>query len=131
MQTTDSDRDLEDAKASLMAHVEELGRRFKEARDRLDLPSHIAAHPLLATGAALALGALLGMRRSIRVEPEGEARRTVAGALFAGLGAVALRFAKDFATREAADVAKRWWDQRQSTEYESSRDPSVEAFLRH
>jgi hypothetical protein len=41
------DRRVEDAKASLMARVEELARRFKDARDKFDVRAHIETHPLV------------------------------------------------------------------------------------
>ena len=72
MQVTEDDRRVEQAKESLMARVDELGRRFKEAREKLDIKSHIEAHPLIAVGAALALGALIGI-------PGGGRRSTPAG----------------------------------------------------
>lgn len=108
MMNAETERHIEEARASLMAHVGELGRRFKAARERFDLPAHIAAHPIAAAGAALALGALLGMggRRS----HDGGNGGGLGRALFAGLGALAIRFAKDYAIGEATDAAKRWLD---------------------
>jgi len=137
MQSTDTDRHIREAKDSLIAHAEEIGRRYKDVREKLDIPAHITAHPLLAAGAAFALGALLGMGGRMRVEPDGTVKRGLGGAMFAALGAVAIRFAKDFAVREAAGVAKTWWhnyvggDPGASTEHATSREPSVASFLRH
>ena len=133
MQVTEDDRRVEQAKESLMARVDELGRRFKEAREKLDIKSHIEAHPLIAVGAALALGALIGIpgggRRSTPAADDVE--RGVGAVIAAGLAGIAIRVAKDFAIRHLAGVAKDWWDKQGESEVTASRDPSVEAFLRH
>lgn len=130
---------IEETKASLMARVEELGRRIRDAREKFDVPAHIAAHPLAATGIAFALGLLIGGRgraRRARTEEDAEiVKRSLSGALFTALGAVAIRLAKDIALRQFADSAMQWWDQRSSQvserEARASEDASVEAFVEH
>lgn len=54
------DDEIARAKASLMARMEELGKRFQHAKRKLDIEAHIASHPLVAAGIALAAGLLLG-----------------------------------------------------------------------
>jgi hypothetical protein len=127
---TDPERQIAQARASLLAHVGELSRRFKSARERLDLRAHIAAHPLPSVGVAFAVGALLGMRGGRRREPgESGLGRIMLGAL----GALGVRLAKELAMRRAADAARDWWERRQqamSSEYRTSYQPDVEPFLR-
>ena len=132
--TTDPERQIEDARAKLVAHLGELGRRFKAARARLDIPAQIAARPLATVGAAFAVGALLGLRaagRSRREPSEGRLGR----ALLAGLGALAVRAGKELAMRGAAQAARNWWEQHQQqapmSEVRTSYDPRMEPFLRH
>lgn len=135
----DPDRQIEDARASLVAHLGELSRRLKVARARLDVPAQIAAHPLAAVGVALAAGALLGLsggRRRARATEPGEAREGggLGRAALAGLGAIALRVAKELALRGAAKAARSWWEQQEqahASEARTSYDPHMEPFLRH
>ena len=107
---------LDEARASLIARIEELGRRFHVAREKLDLPAHIAAHPLASVGAAFVLGALLGLRRrrprTTASEPTVE--RSLAGAIAAGVGAFALRLAKEIALKQVAESARGWWSTREA-----------------
>lgn len=124
----DPQRHIEDARASLLAHVGELGRRLRAARARFDLRGHIAANPLATVGVAFALGALLGLRGGGRRprDARGELRR---GARV-GLAAVAMRVAKELALIGATSATRRWWEQRQaSTEVRASYEPGVEPFL--
>jgi hypothetical protein len=139
--TFDPDRQIEDARASLVAHLGELGRRFKVARARLDVPAQIAAHPLVAVGAALAAGALLGLAgggRRARARKPREPRAPNEGglgrAVMAGLGALAIRAAKELALRGAAQAARSLWEQHEqasASEVRTSYDPHMEPFLRH
>jgi hypothetical protein len=112
---TDPDRHIEDARASLVAHLGELGRRFRAAREQLDVPAHITAHPLAAVGAALALGALLGFRGGSKRKHDDESR-SLGRAALAGLVALGVRAAKDVAMRRFTDVAQEWWMQRQQAQ---------------
>ena len=131
-----TDRQIEAARASLVAHLGEIGRRVKAVRARLDVPSHIAAHPLAAVGAALALGALLGMRGGKRGSAGAgdEAASGIGKAALAGLAALGVRVAKELALRSAAEVGRRWWDQQQrvpASEVRTSYHRGVEPFLEH
>jgi ElaB/YqjD/DUF883 family membrane-anchored ribosome-binding protein len=85
-----TDRRIEEAKASLVERLDELARRLREARRKVDVPAHIAAHPFIAVGAAFALGALLGSRRK-RVRHPVAAERGIGGALVAALRALAMK----------------------------------------
>lgn len=139
--TSDPDRQIEDARASLVAHLGELGRRLKVARARLDIPAQIAAHPLAAVGAALVAGALLGLAsggRRTRASDAGEPRESRGGglgrAVAAGLGTIALRVAKELALRGATQAARSWIEQHErasASEVRTSYDPNMEQFLRH
>ncbi len=129
---TDPERQIEQARASLVAHLGELRRRFKSTREQLDVRAKISAHPLPAVGVAFALGALLGlMRGGGRKREPGEAG--LGRAVLAALGALGVRLAKELATRRAADAAHAWWERRQqaaSSEVRTSYEPGVEPFLR-
>lgn len=130
---TDPDRHIEDARASLVAHLGELGRRFRTARAQLDVPAHISSHPLPAVGVAFAVGALLGMRGAAK-RRDPDAGGGLVRAAFAGLLALGFRAAKDLAMRRFADVAQDWWMQRQqgsSSEYRTSYNRGVEPFFDH
>lgn len=130
----DPDRQIEDARASLVAHLGELGRRFKAARATMDIPARIAARPLLAVGAAFAAGALLGLGRGGRGPREVRPGGGLGRAVMAGLAAIAVRVGKELAMREAAEVARNWWEQHQRqspSEMRTSYDPHMEPFLRH
>jgi hypothetical protein len=120
---------LDEARASLIARIEELGRRLHAARERLDLPAHIVAHPLAAVGIAFAAGALLGMRRRRPITPgDGPVERSFARVVAAGIGALALRVGKEIAFKQAADYARGWWSAREAA---ASREPQMETFFRH
>lgn len=126
MATVDTHR-LDEARASLIARIEELGRRMHAVRARLDISAHIAAHPLAAVGAAAAVGALLGLRR--RAARRSDAvERSFAGAVVAGVGALALRVAKEIAFKEVADAARGWWSSREAA---ASHDPQMEMYFEH
>jgi hypothetical protein len=135
----DPERQIEEARAALVAHLSELRHRLAVARARVDLPAKIAAHPLASVGAAFALGALLGMRgggrrRVGRVGEAGEAgEHRVARLVFATLGALAVRLGKELALREATEAAHGWWERRQaaSSEDRTSHERGGESLLRH
>jgi hypothetical protein len=141
-QDDDPERHIEEAKASLLARMEELGRRMQEAREKLDLRAHIAAHPLPAIGIAFAAGLVLGFGRkgsAARLPIDEAPGRSIGAATVAMIGTLVFRLLKDIALRQAAGAAKTWWDQRQAamgsdvapSERSASHDPNVESFLRH
>lgn len=120
---TDPDRHIEDARESLVAHLGELGRRFRTARAQLDVPARIAARPLAAVGVAFALGALLGLgggkprkggEPGVGVEP-----RSLGRAALAGLVALGVRVGKDIAMRRLSEAAQAWWTQHQALQAQS------------
>ena len=88
--------------------------------------SYIVAHPLTSAGAALALGALFGVRRR-------RDRTGLIGLAFAGIGGVALRIARDIAMRRLGETALSWWDDHSDREEstapgESAEPPDVRPF---
>lgn len=125
----DPERQIAEARASLMEHLGELGRRFRAARARLDLRGQIAAHPLASVGAAFAVGALLGLRRGgKRAAEEGGIGRAVGAALVA----LGVRLAKELALRGATEAARGWWEGHAATsEVRTSYERGVEPFLEH
>ncbi len=125
----DADERAERAKDSLTERIDELSRRFRGAKNMMNVEAQIVEHPWPAVGVALALGALAGMAGSGQNTPAPE--RSLGGAVIAGVGAVALRLLKSYAFSKLADAAKGWADERGDTSQKiASRDPSVEAFFR-
>ena len=139
METTqDPDRRVEEARASLLAHVEELGRRIQAAKEKLDIKAHIAAHPKLAVGIAFAAGALLGFpgkrsssKSSSAVPTKGEVKSGLLGAAMATLGSLAFALAKNVAFHQLSGQAKTWWDKNYGMQAEASHTRDVESFLEH
>lgn len=135
--TEDPDRRAEEARASLLARVEELGHRLQDAKEKLDISAHIAAHPRAAVGIAFALGALLGIPGKRSKPPAlpteaAEARAGLVGAAVATIGALVFQLAKSIAFHQLSEQARDWWDRRRTeAEVEASRTRSAEAFLEH
>jgi hypothetical protein len=111
--------DAEAAEASLIARLQELARRLDHARETIDLRARIGEHPFIAVGAALALGALLGMRKG-----GGPGKGSAIGAAVG----LAVRLAKDYAVQRIVRGALAWWGDR---EVGASYDPSIESVLGH
>ena len=125
---------VEDVKESVWARAEQLGRRFQELTGQVDLDARVAAHPWRAVGIAFVLGAVLGARRPRPLVPE-MPERGLGAAAVAGLGAIAFRFAKDYAIRRLGSAARTWIVQRTHRdkarpEHASSHEPAVEFFTR-
>lgn len=137
METTtqdDPDRRVEEARESLLARVEELGRRLQGAKEKLDIPAHISAHPRLAVGIAFLAGALLGFpgKRSKSSMPDkAEVKSGLVGAAMATLGSLAFALAKNVAFHHLSGQAKNWWDRKYAMEADASRTRDVESFLEH
>lgn len=132
----DPDRQIEQARESLLAHLGELGRRLRAARERVDVRARIASHPLAAVGVAFALGALLGMRGAPARPRRDAARGHLGRAALAGLTALGVRAGKELALTGASHAARAWWERRSaassgSSEVRTSYDRDVEAFLEH
>lgn len=126
----EADRIVEQAKESLMSRVEELGRRFKDAKNKFDVEAQIGAHPLPAIGIAFAIGAVVALAGGRKHAPD--AKRGLRGAVMAGVGALAMRMIKEIAFSQLAGAAKTWMDGGTTeSERSASRDRSVESFLEH
>lgn len=135
MATTDNpDRQVADARASLRAHVEELGRRVQDMKGKLDIGAHIAAHPRLAVGIAFAAGALLALPKKggkPKEADKAEVKGGLAGAIVAALGTLAFTLVKNVAMHQLSGMASDWWDRRQAMEANVSRESDIESFLEH
>jgi len=136
MATTTHDPDperarIDEVRAHLIERIEELGRRFHAARAKLDLRAHIVAHPLASVGAAFAVGALLGLsgrapRPAAAAATDAAVKRGIGGVIAAGVGAFALRLAKEIALKQVAESARGWWSAREAA---ASREPAMETFF--
>lgn len=134
----DPDRRVEEARASLLARVEEIARRVHDAREKLDIRAKIIAHPWPAVGIAFAAGALLALpKRSSKSRPiraaeaRGEVKGGIVGATVAMIGTLAFTLAKNVAMHHLSGMARDWWDQRSQMEADASRTRDVESFLEH
>lgn len=131
----DPDRRVEEARESLLARVEELGRRIQEAKDKIDIRAHIAANPRVAVGIAFALGALLGLpgkrARTSAPSTKAEVKSGLLGAAVATIGSLAFALAKSVAFHQLSSEAKNWWDRKYGVEAGASRTRDVESFLEH
>jgi hypothetical protein len=132
----EADERVERAKESLTSRIDELGRRFKNAKSMGNISEKIAAHPWPAVGIAVALGAFAGIAGHLG-RPDENGEHKLRHTLIAGAGALLLRLVKSYALGQLGDTAKSWIDERtrmagaDDVEKAASRDPSVEAFLRH
>jgi hypothetical protein len=131
--TPDPDRRVEEARESLLARVEELGRRLQGAKDKLHVPAHIAAHPRLAVGIAFAAGLLLGFpgkRSKSTPHDKAEVKSGLMGVAMATLGSLAFALAKSVAFHHLSGQAKHWWDRKYAMETDA-RTRDAEPFLEH
>ena len=90
---------------SLGSQIDDLGRRIKDVGERFDLKAFTEAHPIVAIGAAFAVGALLGLAANHKRSPD---RGIVSGAIAAMFTALAMGAVKDLAMRNVATAAKDW-----------------------
>ena len=119
----DDEAEMARAKESLMARMDELGKRFQSAKHKLDIEAHIADHPMVAAGIALAAGLLLGAHGSRRIvivkdEAGGEhvvgpnhpatQRRSLAGAAKGIVMTLVMGAVKDLVLDHAKTYAKAW-----------------------
>ena len=127
-----ADKRASAAKASLRSRIREIERRVSEARETVDVPAKIKANPRIAVGIALGAGALIGLigrsRRAASPVVDGDAKRSTGGAIIAALGALAFQALKDYALREGADMAQKWWADREERDTSVDHDDEV---LRH
>lgn len=108
----DLDRRVEQARESLAARAEELGRRLHDMKTKLDIKGHIAAHPHAAVGIAFALGALLGFpgrHAKAPIPGEKDVKSGLLGAAMATLGTLVFQLAKSVAFHQLSTQAKDWW----------------------
>ena len=129
----DPDRRVEEARESLSARVDELGRRLQGAKDKLDIPAHITAHPRLAVGIALVAGALLGFpgkRIKADLPDKSDVKSGLMGAAMATLGSLVFALAKNVAFHHLSGQAKNWWDRKYAMEADASRSQD-DSFLKH
>lgn len=132
VQEPDPDRRVEEARESLRAHAEELGRRFGDAKEMLDIPAKIAAHPRLAVGVAFVAGVLLGFpgKRARPAIVSGETAKTgLMGAAMATLGTLAFQLAKNVAFHHLSGQAKTWWDRQNDLAASHTRE--TESSVKH
>jgi hypothetical protein len=124
-----SEQQIDDARESLVAHIEELGRRFRDVKDKLDIRAHISAHPRAAAAIAFGAGALLAFPRR-RAKPDAAAVKSgMFGAAMTMLGSLAFTLAKNVAMQHLSGSAKAWWDEHM--ERDASRSQDMESFLEH
>ena len=134
MQTQNPDRRVAEARESLLARVEELAHRIHEAREKLDIKAHIAAHPRGAVGIAFAVGALLafpkkgGKTRSVQ---KAEVKGGLMGAATAAIGTLLFTLVKNVAMHQLSGMASEWWEKRSAMEQGTSRERDIESFLEH
>lgn len=137
---SDPERRVEEAKQSMFARMEELGRRLQDAREKVDIKAHIAAHPQLAVGIAFGIGALLalpgsGKKRNKHVADSAEVKSGLIGAAMATLGSLVFSLLKDVAMKQAGGAAFDWWKNRQgadamgTSEVQASRTRETETFF--
>jgi len=81
----------------------------------------IVAHPLVAAGGAIAIGAMLGLVR---------ARGGKGGALSAAITGVVMTLVRDAVVRKFSTYANHWIDMK-SREEATSRQREVESFMEH
>jgi uncharacterized membrane protein YebE (DUF533 family) len=105
---TRADHQIEDVKRSFVEHVQELERRFKDARTRFDPRNHISAHPLAAVGIAFAAGALLGFISGGGSSREPGEKKSVGGMVMGALGALAMSAVRSYAMRQISGAAQDW-----------------------
>lgn len=127
----DPDRRVEEARESMRMHAEELGRRVADAKEMLDIPAKIAAHPRLAVGIAFAVGAVLGFpgKRAHTAIPGDATKTGLVGAALATIGTLAFQLAKSVAFHHLSQHARAWWDQQ--NEIGASQVRETESFLEH
>lgn len=106
-----ADERVERAKASLSSRIDELGRRYKSAKNMGNIAERITKHPWPAVGVALALGAFAGLASHLG-KPGENGEHKFRHTVIAGAGALLLRLAKSYAMGELGDTAKSWIDER-------------------
>lgn len=107
----EAERRAERAKASLLSRVELLKHKLSDAREKLDVPAHIAKHALPAVGIAFALGVAAGLGHNRSVASGDPDAHPLRGALWSAFAAFGLRALRELAIGQLGVVAKQWWEQ--------------------
>jgi hypothetical protein len=126
MTTAETDRRVDEARESMVARIEELGRRLHNARERLDVQRYIVAHPLIAVGAAFALGAVLGFVGGGKRGKSAD-KRGLGGTLAAAVGTLVMAGLKEIAVHQI----RRQFEGGRDREAEASSEPELESFFKH
>lgn len=113
--TAEADERAERARESLSSRIDELGRRFKSAKNMGNLADKVVSHPWPAMGLALAVGAFAGAASHLGRPPEGGEHK-LRHTLMAGAGALLIRFVKNYALGQLGDTAKSWIEERMRME---------------
>jgi len=103
------DRGIERVTASVVARVELLGHKLRDAKRTRDVGSQIAKHALPAVAIAFALGAAAGLRRTGSAGSRAPGRHPVRSAAFAALTAFGLRAVRELALARLGEIARQWW----------------------
>jgi len=128
MTTAETDRRVDEARESLVARIEELGRRLHGARERLDVKRYIVAHPLIAVGAALALGAVLGFVGGGKRKSKSADKRGLGATLGAAVGTLVMAGLKEIAVHQ---IRRQFEGGDRDREAEASSEPELESFFKH
>ena len=107
----EAERRAERAKASLLSRVELLKHKLSDAREKLDVPAHIAKHALPAVAIAFALGVAAGLGRNRSASSGEPDSHPLRGALWSAFAAFGLRALRELAIGQLGHAAKRWWEQ--------------------
>lgn len=94
----------------------------RDDRDPIGLSAFAEQHAWELVTAAALLGAWLGFGR-VRPAREAPLRERFAAMVLSGIGAIALRVARDAALRQLGAVARQWWDARTEQEQAPAEPP--------
>jgi len=123
MDTRQQDIKVEQAKASIVERIDELGRRARELRHKLEVQRYIVQYPWIATGGAFAVGALLGLLGGRGgKKDDGSAKKSAIGA---AIGALVTAAIKELVMSQLKHTAKTWIDGG------SHEQPAGDSYLEH
>jgi hypothetical protein len=95
-------------------------RRLVLAVQRLDLDEQLDQHPWQIVGVAALLGAYVGFAPLRRPPPaDASVRDKLRAIALSGMGALALRLAREAALRHVGEIAKQWWDETAHTPWQT------------
>ena len=108
MDTRQQDIKVEQAKASIVERIDELSRRARELRHKLEVQRYIVQYPWIATGGAFAVGALLGLLGGGgKKKDDSSAKKSAIGA---AIGALVTAAVKELVMSQLKHTAKTWID---------------------